>query len=353
MRVLLFSICFFFVLVAGGSSLSVYAQSGTGTGMLTIDALVPGCGDGLITLPETCDGLNLGGNTCSDVGFGGGTLSCTLSCTYNTTLCTAPSSGGGGGSSSGGGSVIKKGAQVILTGNAYPRSTVTVLKDAQVIATTIAGSDARFEVGIQKLTPGTYIFSVYSEDEAGNRSSLLTFPVAVTKNILAKIESIFIAPTITSDKIQVRKGDPIVLFGTSVPSSEVTIEVNSPEQIFVKTRSNQTGAYVYNFDSSVLSMGDHHARSRSTRSELISSQGVSTEFTVGTTNVFRESQSACSHKADFNKDCRVNLVDFSIAAFWYQRPLSDTFLLREKEHVNGDGVINLVDFSIMAFYWTG
>ncbi len=327
--------------------LSVDAQSGSGE--LALDAIVPGCGDTLIEVGEDCDGVNLGGNTCVTQGFDTGTLSCTLSCTFNTSLCAnTPSGGGGGGSSS-----SKKGAQVVLTGRAYPKSTITVLKDAQVIATTIAGNDARFEVAIQTLSAGSYIFSVYSEDTRGVRSSVLTFPVAITKNILAKIENIFIAPTITTDKKEVRKGDPIVIFGQSTPSSEVTLEVNSEEQIFVKTASDNSGAYLHNFDSSVLELGDHSARSRATESGLISPQSLSAPFVVGTKNVFLDAPKTCSYKADFNKDCRVNLVDFSIAAFWYGRPLSEAFALREAEHVNGDGKINLVDFSIMAFYWTG
>jgi hypothetical protein len=47
------------------------------------------------------------------------------------------------------------------------------------------------------------------------------------------------------------------------------------------------------------------------------------------------------------------LVDFSIAAYWYKRPISDTFKVIEKQWLNGDGKISLVDFSIIAYYWTG
>jgi hypothetical protein len=46
-------------------------------------------------------------------------------------------------------------------------------------------------------------------------------------------------------------------------------------------------------------------------------------------------------------------VDFSIAAFWYNRTLNETFAAREKDKLNGDGKVNITDFSIMAFYWTG
>jgi len=58
-------------------------------------------------------------------------------------------------------------------------------------------------------------------------------------------------------------------------------------------------------------------------------------------------------KADLNGDNKVNLVDFSIAAFWYKRTLSADFVTIEKSKLNGDGKVTLVDFSIMAYYWTG
>ncbi len=53
-------------------------------------------------------------------------------------------------------------------------------------------------------------------------------------------------------------------------------------------------------------------------------------------------------RGDVNKDNRVNLVDFSIAAYWYRR-LSPPASV----DINGDGRVDLIDFSIMAFYWTG
>jgi len=51
---------------------------------------------------------------------------------------------------------------------------------------------------------------------------------------------------------------------------------------------------------------------------------------------------------DMNGDQRVNLIDFSILAYWYKRPnpLASVDL-------NKDGKVDLVDVSILAFYWTG
>ena len=335
-------------------STRIQAQ-GVGSSTLSIQALVEGCGDAQIEFGEDCDDVNLNGKSCTTQGFGSGTLSCTSSCLFNTSQCVAPSGAGGGGG--GGGNtnspVEVKGAQVVLQGRAYPKSTITILKDAQVVATTIADDGAQFQVHIGGLSAGSYIFSVYSEDKKGVRSSLLTFPVVITKNVLTKFDNIFIAPTIATDKSEVKKGDPLVLFGQSTPSSEITLEINSDNQIFIKTPSDKTGAYLHTLDTSVLELGSHEARSRASFAAAISSHSATVGFEVGTKNVFTATPTVCPIKADFNKDCRVNLVDFSIAAFWYKRPLDASFVTREKERVNGDGKINLVDFSIMAYYWTG
>lgn len=54
------------------------------------------CGDNNVDPGEECDLEDLGSKTCADLGFGGGALLCTLSCTYDTSLCT-PASGCGDG----------------------------------------------------------------------------------------------------------------------------------------------------------------------------------------------------------------------------------------------------------------
>ena len=79
---------------------------------------------------------------------------------------------------------------------------------------------------------------------------------------------------------------------------------------------------------------------------------LAVNFEVGTKNITK-GPAKCPIKADLNNDCKVNLIDFSIAAYWYKRPLSDAFKNVEKLELNGDGKITLTDFSIMAYYWTG
>ncbi|OGI88771.1 hypothetical protein A2914_03090 [Candidatus Nomurabacteria bacterium RIFCSPLOWO2_01_FULL_41_21] len=310
-----------------------------------ITATVPGCGDEVIGIGEECDDSDLGGASCSSLGFGGGgTLACTSICTFDTSACSSGSSGGGGG----GGSVPSIPAtNVVFTGKAYPRSTVVLLKDAQVVATTIAGTDAVFQMTISNVSGGNYIFSVYSEDSKGIRSSLLTFPISVTSGVTTKVSGIFIAPTIATDKSEVKRGDNIAIFGQSAPFSEITVSINSEEEYFVKKTTDTSGIYLVNFDTSPLEVGQHNTKAKSELAGEITSFGKVIGFTVGTRNVALLLSQALG-KGDLNGDNKINLIDFSITAFWYKRSNPPASV-----DLNADGKIDLVDFSILAFYWTG
>ncbi len=324
---------------------------------LTVDisATVAGCGDGLIGVGEQCDSGNLNGASCTTQGFASGTLSCTASCTFNTTACVAAGPGGGGGGGGGGGPPAMPpgipNTNVVFSGRAYPLSRVTVLKDGQIAVTTIAGPDSNFSVTISNLSTGNYTFAVYGEDNQNLRSSLFTFPIFITGGVTTKIGGIFIAPTIAVDKSQVKRGDNIAIFGQSTPSSEITVSVHSEEEFFIKKTSDATGAYLVNFDSSVLEMGQHSTKSKAAALGEISSFGKIVGFIVGTENILAKPDA--SKRADLNADKRVNLVDFSIAAYWYRRPLVGPFKDIEANFLNGDGKIDLIDFSIIAFNWTG
>ena len=316
----------------------------TSTSEIIITGTVPGCGDGAIQTDESCDGSNLNSQTCSSQGFSGGTLSCNSNCTFNTSACTSASSSDGGG---GGDGYVAPVTSAVFSGRTYPKSTVTLLKDAQIAATTTADSEANFQVSVSDISGGNYIFSVYSEDNKGVRSSLLTFPISVTSGATTKVGGIFIAPSIAVDKSEVKRGDNIAIFGQSAPNSEITIAINSDEEFFAKTPADKNGVYLYNFDTSPLAMEQHFTRSKAALNGEISSFSKTISFAVGTKNIVAELPKAIA-KGDMNGDKRVNLVDFSIAAYWYKRSLPSA-----TADLNSDGKVDLVDFSIMAFYWTG
>jgi len=303
------------------------------------------CGNNIKETGEQCDGVDLGGQSCQSLGYTGGTLSCKPSCEFNTSACT---SGGGGGGGGGGGYIPPTPQTTVnFSGRAYPKSTVTLLKDAQIAASTAAGADSNFQISLSGISAGNYIFSVYSEDKNGNRSSLLTFPVGVTSGVTTNVSGIFIAPTIAVDKSEVKRGDNIAIFGQSVPNSEITISVSSDEEFFNKVNADASGVYLYNFDTSPLAMEQHFTKSKAAHNGEISSFSKTISFLVGTKNVVAKPTEVVS-KGDMNNDKQVNLVDFSITAYWYKRPSPPASV-----DLNSDGKVDLVDFSIMAYFWTG
>lgn len=309
------------------------------------------CGDGVAHGDEVCDGNDLKGKSCQDFGFSEGTLACNVTCdAFDTSNCYTPPTPPGGG---GGGDLAREtGAN--FSGKAYPNQSVTLLKDAQVIATTITGSDANFSLRVTGLTSGIYIFALYSEDYQGRRSTLLTFPLSITLGTITNVTGIFIAPSIDLDKSEVKRGDNIAIFGQSAPQADIVISVSSDEEFFTRTISDKDGIYLHNFDSSVLEYGTHYTKSKaSIRNLAISSFSHSVNFLVGTKNVLKTAPTKCPDKGDLNDDCRVNLVDFSIAAYWYHKSLSSAMKETECEKLNCDEAINLTDFSITAYYWTG
>ncbi len=268
-----------------------------------------------------------------------------LSTSVQVQIVTTTIGGGGGG----GGYIppLPPETKVIFEGRAYPLSKVNILKDGQLAVSTISGPDAKFYVSIEGLSSGNYLFAVYSEDSQGRRSVLFTFPVFITQGVTTKISGIFIAPTIDVDKLEVKKGEVIKIFGQTVPNIDVAVIINSEEEIYGKTKSDEIGAYLYNLDTIEVEMGNHLAKSRATIEEEISPLSQAISFKVGTKTVLKETVKI-PEKGDLNNDKRVNLVDFSILAYWYQRPSPSATV-----DFNNDGKVNLVDFSIMAYYWTG
>jgi hypothetical protein len=317
---------------------------------VTVTAIVPGvCGNGVKEINEQCDGSDFGGLTCFNFGYSSGSLSCNLNCTLNFSGCTT----GGGGGGAGGAGFIPQYGKIIIYGYAQPKSEVTLMSDGAIRATTIAGDDAKFSFTLDNLSPGNYLFTLYSEDEDGRRSSLYTIPVKLDWGITINVGNILLSPTIDVDKAEVKRGDFISIFGYSPPFADVVINVSSEEELFFRTNANKDGFYLYQLGTDILEKGDHFTKSKSIlANQLVSNYSRVVSFKVSDRTIPKEAKKVCG-KADLNCDGRVNLIDFSIAAYWYKRKLSPAFALIEKERLNGDGKVDLIDFSIMAYYWTG
>jgi len=282
------------------------------------------CGDGTVQSDygEECDdGNNASGDGCS-------------------ASCQEEGGGGGGG---GGGVFIPPAVstKVIIKGKAYPLSSITLLQDGKVATTITADSQANFTAEITDLTSGIYTFSIWALDKQGRRSITFSFTTNVAKDMTTTVNGIFLPPTIELSKTSLQRGEIFNILGQSVPESDISISINSPE-IIKNVQAETDGTWFYAFDTALLEEGSHAARAKATSPEgLLSTFSQTLAFNIGKEIV------GVIKKADTNKDGRINLVDFSILLYNWGVPKNSS------ADLNSDGQVNLVDFSIMLYWWTG
>lgn len=317
---------------------------------VTVDvtATVVGCGDGDVGGVEQCDGADLNSATCISLGFTSGSLSCSGSCTFVTSSCSSGSSGGGGGGGGSSTSVIST-TNAVFTGKAYPKSSVFLLKDAQLISQTTANENADFSFTLTSIASGDFVFTVYSEDYRGLRSSLYTFPLHITEGTTTQASGIMIAPTLFLDKAEVQQGFSIAMTGQSEPEAEVTAVVaNGVKEVLVKGNADVRGVYTLQLETDALGIGKYYVRTQSRVLARLSPTSDAQEFFVGSKNIVVGEPGTAFVAGDLNQDRRVSIVDFSLMAYWYKKPSPP-----EAFDLNGDGKVDLVDLSIMARAWTG
>jgi hypothetical protein len=274
--------------------------------------------------------------------------------TGGTSTSTTAGGGGGGGGGSSAASTATTGipTTVNFSGMGYPSSKVVILEDGTQVITTVSDPNANFSASLTGIVAGTYTFSVYTTDSAGLHSVSYSFPVFVTTGTTVNIGGIILAPTIDVDKSEVIQGENEAIFGYSVPNSTVTISVHSDVEHIVKATASASGAYLYNFDTTPLELGTHNAQSHAILADQVSTTTDPISFIVGDQDIAetKPAPTGCGGLVgDSNCDGKVNLVDFSIMAYWYKKGTTPPASV----DLNSDGKINLVDFSILAYHWTG
>ncbi len=245
---------------------------------------------------------------------------------------------------------------VVFKGMAAPSSFVTLLKDGAISASTQAGPDANFEITLTGLSAGVYMFTLYGDDIDGRRTNSLAFAISVTSGVTTQISGIFLSPTIDVDKDEVARGDIVSVFGKSKPLVNVSVYFdsiwNTPTSGL--TVADDSGLWLYNLDTSSMEYGDYGAKARASvgNGGSISDLSPKVDFEVKEVSK-KKKERACPGRADLNTDCKVNIVDMSILAYWWGRGLTDLAKKNVDERLKKDGIIDIRDLSVMAYYWTG
>jgi hypothetical protein len=240
---------------------------------------------------------------------------------------------------------------VVFRGTAYPGSVVSVLKNGVMAGEAPANPDGTFEVRVRNVGQGTYSFGVRAEDVERLKSKLLMISVYVTGGVTTVVDGIFIPPTITTDKVEVKRGEPVTFLGRSAPNTELRLSVASDVEFLRKATSSTQGVWSYTFDSSLLEFGEYRGKAKTLTASDTSPYSDEILFRVTNETRLRNRISSLAgfrKRCDLNNDDRVNILDFSIMAFWYKR-----LGFPARVDLSDDGKVNLTDLSILAYCWTG
>lgn len=241
------------------------------------------------------------------------------------------------------GPVLLPQTAVQFRGRAYPYSEVFLLRDGVFISSVFADPDSFFNINIPEDEGGSNMYTLYAVDKNNTKSLFLNFPTRIKEGYLNFINNILFAPTIVSDKNEVASDGFVNVSGYAYPNAslEIVIKNNTYSKTF-NLSSKKDGTYSINLPLNSIPKGDYNLfvkYQNDTRfSKLL-------KLIISNKNILNDKKVEYL-PGDCNKDNIINLIDFSVLAFWYKKdnpPLCvDT---------NKDNFIDLVDFSILAYYW--
>jgi hypothetical protein len=314
----------------------VQAQSYT----VDIFAIVPGCGNGFIESTEECDGVNLGGSSCAALGFDSGTVTCSSVCTLVTTSCLLKTQSSSNATRLSGKTRDVPATNIIVAGLAAPQMSITLLKDGQRVGSGVVKPNGEFQITVSGMASGMYTMQVVGETVTGEYIRSKTFPIRVVADSTTKVSYVYLPAIGSVSETDVE----YVVRGMSLPLSTVTI---------------WQGDTALPYSASVGIDGMYEIRIPKTVFPAPTTVTIMTERdTIKTTSesfVIATKEEApvtaaddCSLPFDITGDCRANVIDFVIARSWFLKQVQD-----DSFDYNKDGKLDLVDFSIMAFHWTG
>lgn len=280
------------------------------------------------------------------------------------------SGSGSGGSGSGGGSSVGSGGtsdgggsfednpnpyesgdgQVIITGYAFPGSTVTALVDGAAVTSARANTSGQFSVTIDQIARGVYTFGVYAIDSLGTKSSTFSTTFSVVGARSSALSNIHVMPTVKVTPNPVEPSATVVFSGFAIPNSTVTIETereksNGASKKTVTATSDGGGRWSVDVSTAGFARDTWKVRAKSANAltQITTQFSNYTFYGVG-------QQVSKTLNSDLNRDGKVNLVDFSILLFHWN---TNGGTSNPSADINGDGRVTLTDFSIMIFNWTG
>jgi hypothetical protein len=295
------------------------------------------CGNNIREDGEQCDGPDLGASSCSVIGFDGGPLSCTPSCTFEVSLCAAPT-------------------QVVFT-SSFPVAggsytfTAPGISEVSLTVPPNSATDTLTLFTFVRPTPAVATSSPVPDNTSFvGKVYDLDFVSSDGDVVHTVVNPVTVVLPYTDDQVQgldvsslaaYRKEDGETLWNL-IPGSTV-----------------DAMAHTVSFTTISFSMFTIFGKPPPVSSLPAPIAAFAQAFSGGvqrTLSWVRNPIVALKSlfgprrgtPGDLNADTSVGIQDFSIMAYWYHRPHPP-----QNVDLNGDGAVDLADFSILVHDWSG
>ena len=243
-------------------------------------------------------------------------------------------------------------ATVIISGYAFPGSSVTVLVDGQIAQSNVnVGATGLFTTTIEAIARGVYTFGVYAIDRNSTKSTTFSTTFSVAGARTSTLSNIHLMPTIVATPNPVSPGAVVNFSGFAIPNSTVTLELtqdkSGSDPKTLTATSDSSGKWNTTQSTTGFSQGTWKIRGKSNQT----TGGISTNFSQYTFfSIGGTAVPVSGNNSDLNRDGKVNLIDFSILLFHWN---TNGGTSNPPADINHDGKVSLTDFSILVFNWTG
>lgn len=252
---------------------------------------------------------------------------------------TTPPPGGGGG-----GGDIPSQTSITFSGYAYPGALVIATQVNKLSTQTTANSDGSFFLTLPATASTSSSLILEARDTQGRQSPFLVYTLYVRDAYITQVQNIIFPPTIYTNSFELGIKDTLSIAGFTQPFRIVEGAIRSfAQEKSVQGKADEGGWYTITTAISDLQKGQYTIYTTTKESGRLS-RGVPLLIREAFIN---KSDTTANLIGDCNFDEKVDLVDFSIFAFWYKKPKPPACV-----DINHDGQVTIIDFSILAYYWT-
>ncbi|MFC1731822.1 fibronectin type III domain-containing protein [candidate division KSB1 bacterium] len=257
------------------------------------------------------------------------------------TLSNVPSlstTGGGGSVSIPGGAGAVAPSTISFSGRAYPGSSIEVLTRSALdelinvpLELSSVDENGAFVAQTLGLLGGDYFVGLQVTDKDGNKTDFISFNINLLEGNLI-LGDIVIPPTMYIETQGVKIGEDVHISGYGIP--QTTLELDIDDEITQVYKLESDGSYDIVYNVTGLSVDTHYVRVRVVDS-------VNDAYSAFSSPRAFKITSLSFPEADFNKDDKVNITDWSIF-------LSKWGSEGDKSSIdfNKDGMVNVSDLSI-------